>query len=139
MSTKTIQLVSRTNGELTSRKILAAPYEFTIATRAKWEMMIAAEDVTIQAGEFKRITLEEIHLPRDMLVIPCAFSHHAIVSVLKVSAKGGNAPVEKDRIIKYAYIIGQESGTVKSGDLLGVLNVFPIMFTREAKIPVAIE
>ncbi|MCL7411252.1 MAG: DUF22 domain-containing protein [Methanosarcinaceae archaeon] len=138
MSTQIVQVVSRTNGELKSQKVEASPYEFTMATRAKWEMVVSDEDVEIRAGEFKKINVKEIQLQKDMLATPCAFSHHAIASVLKVGSKYGNSLIENDRIIKYAYIIGQETGKVRSGDLLAVLNIFPIMFTREATIPVKV-
>ena len=138
MSTQIVQVVSRTNGELKSLKVKASPYEFTMATRAKWEMVVSDEDVGVREGEFKRINVREIHLQSDMLATPCAFSHHAVASVLKVGSKYGNSLIEEDRIIKYAYIIGQETGKVRSGDLLAVLNVFPIMFTREATIPVKV-
>ncbi|HJH32597.1 MAG TPA: DUF22 domain-containing protein [Methanosarcinaceae archaeon] len=138
MSTEIVQVVSRTNGELKSQKVKASPYEFTMATRAKWEMVISDEDVEVRAGEFKKINVKEIQLQHDMLATPCAFSHHAVVSVLKVGSKYGNTLIENDRIIKYAYVIGQESGMVRHGDLLAVLNVFPIMFTREATIPVEV-
>jgi len=39
--------------------------------------------------------------------------------------------VEVDRTINVAYVIGQESGEINKGDLLSVLNLYPIMFTRE--------
>ena len=135
MSTQIVQVVSRKNGELKSQKVIASPYEFTMATRAKWEMVVSDEDVEIRAGEFKKVNIKEIHLQHDMLATPCAFSHHAIASVLKVGSKDGNTLIEDDRVIKYAYIIGQETGKIRSGDLLAVLNMFPIMFTREATIP----
>lgn len=135
MSTQTVQVVSRKNGELKSQKLKVSPYEFTMATRAKWEMVVSNEDLEIRAGEFKRVSIKEIHLQHDMLATPCAFSHHAVAAVLKVSSKYGNSLIENDRVIKYAHIIGQEAGKVRSGDLLAILNVFPIMFTREATIP----
>jgi len=63
----------------------------------------------------------------------------ALVSVVRVGSGDGVAPVEVDRCIKSAYILAQETGEIKEGDLLGVLNVLPIMFTREAKKPIAIK
>ncbi|MFQ6056113.1 MAG: DUF22 domain-containing protein, partial [Methanosarcinales archaeon] len=50
-----IQLVYRTDEGLKTKKVKASPYEFTIATRAKWEMIIADEDMTIGAGAIERI------------------------------------------------------------------------------------
>ncbi|MDW7731930.1 MAG: DUF22 domain-containing protein [Methanolobus sp.] len=135
MRKEVIQVVSRDNGELVSKKVKAASYEFTIATRAKWEMVISDEDLEIRAGEFKRVNVKEIDLEPDMVAIPCTFTHHAIVSLVKVGAKGGAKPVDSERVIKYAYLLGQENGRVREGDLLAVLNIFPIMFTREALTP----
>ena len=67
--------------------------------------------------------------------MPCAFSHHPLVSVITVGTKKGPAPVETDRIINMAYVLGQESGEIKKGDLLTLLNLYPIMFAREATKP----
>ncbi|MDW7728240.1 MAG: DUF22 domain-containing protein [Candidatus Methanoperedens sp.] len=133
-----VNIVSREDGKINTRKVKASPYEFTVATRARWEMVIADEDVTIGAGKLERVKVKEITVQKDMLAMPCAFTHHALVSVMKVGARGGAAPVETDRVINTAYVLGQESGEIKKGDLLSVLNLYPIMFTREAVMPVCV-
>lgn len=135
-----VNIVSKQDiGTLTS-KIQASPYEFTIATRAKWEMVVADEDMTIGTGKFEKIKIKEIHMQKDTLALPCAFNHHALVSVVKIGGKGGcSAPVEFDRVVDSAYILGIDSGEVRRGDLLAVINVFPIMFTRDASVPVKVE
>ncbi len=133
-----VNVVSRDNGKINRKKVKASPYEFTIATRAKWEMVIADEDVTIGAGKLERVKVKEIKVQKDMLAMPCAFSHHPLVSVVKVGAKKGPAPVETDRVINTAYVLGQEAGEIKKGDLLSVLNLYPIMFTREATQPTVV-
>lgn len=133
-----VNVVFRENGEIKNKKVEASPYEFTVATRAKWEMVIADENVTIGAGKLERVKIKEITVQKDMLAMPCAFTHHALVSVMKVGAKGGAAPVETDRVINTAYVLGQESGEIKKGDLLSVLNLYPIMFTREATRPITV-
>lgn len=135
MKKEVIQVVSRDNGELTSKKVKAAPYEFTMATRAKWEMVISNEDMEIRAGEFKKVNVKDIPIEPDMVALPCTFSHHAVVSLIKVGAKGGAKPVDSERTINAAYVLGQETGRIREGDLLAVLNIFPIMFTREAMVP----
>jgi hypothetical protein len=139
MSTEIIQVVSRKNGELKSTKVEASSYEFTIATRAKWEMIVANEDVDIREGEYKKIPIKEIHVEPDMVAMPCVFSQHAVASVLRIGTKGGSKPVEEERLINKAYILGQETGRIRKGDLLGLLNLFPIMFTREATKPRQVE
>jgi hypothetical protein len=69
-----VNVVSRDNGKVTRKKVKASPYEFTIATRAKWEMVIADEDVTIGAGKLERVKVKDIKVQKDMLAMPCAFS-----------------------------------------------------------------
>jgi hypothetical protein len=138
MKQEIVQVVSRENGDLKCKTINAATYEFTIATRAKWEMVIAAEDVEMRAGEFKKLRVKEIRIEPDMIAMPCTFTHHAVVSLIKVGTDGGAKPVDNERTVTYAYVLGQESGSVHSGDLIAVLNIFPIMFTREAMKPVSI-
>lgn len=134
-----VNIVSREDGELKKKKVEVSPYEFTVATRAKWEMVIADEDITIGAGKLERVKVKEITVQKDMLAMPCAFTHHALVSVMTVGAKGGSAPVETDRVVNTAYVMGQESGEIKKGDLLSVLNLYPIMFTREATMPILVR
>lgn len=133
-----VNVVSRDNGKVKRKKVRASPYEFTIATRAKWEMVISDEDITIGAGKLERVKVKDIKVQKDMLAMPCAFSHHPLVSVVKVGTKEGPTPVEMDRTINMAYVIGQESGEIKKGDLLSVLNLYPIMFTREATKPIQV-
>jgi hypothetical protein len=135
MKEEVVRVVCRDNSELVCKMVKAATYEFTLATRAKWEMVICDEDTDIRAGEFKKVHIKEIYLEPDMVAIPCTFTHHAIASLIKVGTKGGAKPVDNDRIVEYAYILGQETGQVLKGDLLAVLNIFPIMFTREAMTP----
>lgn len=130
-----VNVVTHNNGRVDRTKVKASPYGFTIATRAKWEMIIADEDLTIGAGKLKKVKVKEIVVQKDMLAMPCAFSHHPVVSVIKVKTRDGPSPIETDRIINGAFVLGQEAGEIKKGDLLSVLNLYPIMFTREATIP----
>ncbi|MFH0903824.1 MAG: DUF22 domain-containing protein [Methanobacteriota archaeon] len=133
-----INLVYRKDLKLQTKKVKATPYEFTIATRAKWELVIADEDVAIEPGKLWQIKIKDIKLQKDVLVMPCAFSHHGLASIIKVGTKEGPAPVETDRVINMAYIMGHDSGEIKKGDFLSILNLFPIMFTREATKPVQV-
>ncbi|MDN5310542.1 MAG: hypothetical protein PWP14_1936 [Methanolobus sp.] len=135
MKEEVVRVVCRDNGELVCKNVRAAPYEFTVATRARWEMVICDEDTDIRAGEFKRVNVREIYLEPDTVAMPCTFTHHAFVSLIKVGTKGGAKPVDSERVISHAYVLGQETGQLKKGDLLAVLNIFPIMFTREAITP----
>lgn len=139
MPSEIINVVSRKKGEVVSNKIEASPYEFTIGTQARWEMITSDADLEIRAGEYKKIPIREIILEADSLAIPCVFIYHAMASVINVSSNNSPCLVDEERIIRYAYIFGQATGEIKEGDLLGVLNIFHIAFTREANIPTKIS
>jgi len=134
-----VNVVSCRDGTIKSRKVKVTPYEFTIATRAKWEMVVADEDMTIGMGKLEKIKIKEITVPKDTIAIPCAFNQHPLVSVVKISSSNCPAPVEVDRIVDTAFVLAHESGEIKKGDLLSVLNLYPIMFTREATKPQLIK
>lgn len=139
MASQTIHIVSPTDEGPQRRTVEVAPYEFTIATRAKWEVVVSDEDMTIAKGAFEKIRIREIVIQKDLIALPCSFTNHAIVSVVRVGTGTGAALIETDRHIRIAYILGQETGEIKKGDLLTVLNIMPIMFTREASKPVLIK
>ncbi len=134
-----VNIVTEDGGDVTRSKMRVSPYEFTLATRAKWEAIISDENVVIGEGRVEVVDIEEVLVQRDSLAMPCAFTQHPIVSVLKLGVKGGARSVECDRVIDRAYVTGLQSGEILKGDLLAVINVFPIMFTRVAETPVAIE
>ena len=102
MKQEIVQVVCRENGDIKCKKINAATYEFTIATRAKWEMVIATEDADIRAGEFKKLRVKEITIEPDTIAMPCTFTHHAVVSLIKVGTDGGAKQVDTERTITYA-------------------------------------
>ncbi|MDD1745223.1 MAG: DUF22 domain-containing protein [Candidatus Methanoperedens sp.] len=133
-----INIVTSDNGKIIRKKMKASPYEYTIATRAKWEMIIANDDVTIGAGKFERVRVKDIKVQKDMIAVPCAFNQHPLVSVIKVGTSSGPALMETDRVVNTAFVVGHESGEIKKGDLLSILNLYPIMFTRDATKPVLI-
>ena len=110
-------------------------YEYTIATRGSWKMIVADEDVEFEAGETKPIKIRGTILPRESIVLRCPVSRHGLGYVAALGRGGAPQPVEEEREINYVIFTAFERGKVRSGDLLGVLNVFPIMMVRKAKKP----
>jgi len=127
--------VVKEDGECMPVTVEAAPYEFTIGTRAKWEMVIADEDINVKKGEYTNIKIRPITLHSYVIAIPCTFNQHPIVSTLRVSGPCGPKPVEDARRVERASVLAVEDGEVKKGDLIGILNILPVMFTRNARKP----
>lgn len=110
-------------------------YEYTIATRGAWRVLIADEEVDFNAGEAKKVRIQKTTVPRDTITLGCPISRHALGSIISVGRLGKPQPVENEREIDYAVFHAVEDGKIKKGDIIGVLNVFPIMMVRKAKKP----
>ena len=78
------------------------PYEYTIATRGKWEMIIANEDYRVKAGDVKKIRIKQITLQKDVLAFPCISNRHGLVNVISIGGEGVPRTVECARAPPWA-------------------------------------
>lgn len=121
-----IQLVLGGMNHIERENVSAVPYHFTISTEGKWEMLISARDVEVKKGDVVQIPIKKTVVYENTVSLPCAFCHHALGTVLKVQSEGV-ALVESKRNISNVVFLPILDGMIKKGDLLGVINVFPII------------
>lgn len=82
------------------------------------------------------IKVKKVTVPRVTIIIPCAYYRHGTEFISSVESAGIPRLVEEDRIIDRAMFTAIVDGEIRSGDLLGVINMFiPIMLTRYAERP----
>lgn len=124
-----IQLVLGTRDLIERESLAAAPYNFTISTEGKWEMLVCAEDVEVKKGSVIEISVKETVIQENTVALPCAFCHHAMGAVLKVQHIGV-ALVETKRKITSVIFLPIMDGMIEKGDLLAVINVFPIVLNK---------
>jgi len=124
-----IQLVLGGMDHIERENVSAVPYYFTISTEGKWEMLISAGDVEVKKGEVIQIPVKKTVIHENAVSLPCAFSHHALGTVLKVQSEGV-ALVESERNISSVVFLPILDGMIEKGDLLGVINVFPVIVSR---------
>lgn len=129
-----IRLVLKSEEGIETEDVTAEPYEFMMSALGKWEMLVADEDTRVRKGEISKVMIRDVYISPNTIVLPCAFSHHALGAVIKVQHKG-LVVVEAERHISSVQFMGYEDGTVKNGDLLAVVNVFPITLPEGAKKP----
>lgn len=124
-----IQLVLGSQELIERERVVAVPYNFTISTNGKWEMLIAAEDVEVKKGNIIELMTEETIIEENTVALPCAFCHHALGVVLKARLKG-LALVETSRKVDSVVFLPIMDGTVGKGDLLSVINIFPVIVEK---------
>ena len=124
-----IQLVLGAMDHIERENVSALPYYFTISTEGKWEMLVSAGDLEVKKGDVIQIPIKKTVVYENTVSLPCAFCHHALGTVLKVQSEGV-ALVESKRNISSVVFLPILDGMVEKGDLLGVINVFPIIVSR---------
>jgi len=117
--------VDKRSDEVKRLGIREEAYEWIIRTRARWEPVIAIERVLLKANNVHQISIREIRLAPNELVIPCPVTWNCLGQLLSVGRKGRPQRVEKARVFNYANFLAFKSGEILEGDLLGVLNIFP--------------
>jgi hypothetical protein len=125
----------RETGKLRTEIVDTEDYEFTIATRGSWKMLIADEDVEFEAGEIKPVKIRRTVLPKESIMLRCPVTRHGLGYIAAIGKSGEPQPVEVEREVNYVIFKALEKGKVRKGDLIGVLNVFPVMMVRRAKKP----
>ncbi|MBO8181231.1 MAG: DUF22 domain-containing protein [Archaeoglobus sp.] len=123
------------SGKLKSEIVDTEDYEFTIATRGSWKMLIADEDVEFEPGETKPVRIRRTILPRESIMLRCPVTRHGLGYIVSLGKSGKPQPVEAERELNYVLFRALEKGMIKKGDLLGVVNIFPVMMVRRAKKP----
>jgi hypothetical protein len=125
----------RETGKTKAEIVDTEDYEFTIATRGLWKMLVADEDVEFEAGEIKPVKIRKTILPKESIMLRCPVTRHALGYIASIGRTGEPQPVEEERTLNYVIFKALEKGKIKKGDLIGVLNVFPVMMVRRAKKP----
>ncbi|RLI78703.1 hypothetical protein DRP05_06435 [Archaeoglobales archaeon] len=123
------------DGEIKRVVVDGENYEYTVGTKGAWRMLIADEDKKVEKGKQYKIKVKEVIIPPDSISIPCSCMRNALGFVEATGKFGRPGLIEEGRKIDFVVFTAIEDGEIKNGDLLGVINVFPVMITRFAKKP----
>jgi|Deesub1362A_J573_1020465.scaffolds.fasta_scaffold00082_50 hypothetical protein len=109
--------------------VWAIPYWFVLSTKARWEMVISDEDIRLKKGEVAIISVKEVKIPKNHIIIPHGRTFNPMGCVLKVAHEGLYL-VECERVIDSVIFFALQDYHVRKGDLLDVLQVYPISIRR---------
>lgn len=125
MSYINLVYVDKRSYEVKRLRIQEETYEYLISTRARWEPVIAMENVTLRAHNVHQIRIRQIRLNPNELVVPCPVEWNSLGQLVSIGRRGVPKKVEKERDFDHANFLAFRDGNIMEGDLLGVLNVFP--------------
>jgi hypothetical protein len=113
----------RIKGELIKEKIDVEPYGFQLSPIAEWKIIVPAQDVDVEENKICIIDIKPIEIPENAIVSPLPIMKHALGVLLDLYTPEGPKKVEERKRITQAVFLPVYSGTVRKGELLGVINV----------------
>ncbi len=108
---------------------------FKTADYAYWKLLIADEDTTVEKNKIKLIKIRDVQLPPHTIVSPLSIMRHGLGVVLDVYGEN-TRKIEEEKTLKAVTFLPIDNGTIKRGDLIGVVKVFVVGVSRKKKIEV---
>ncbi len=97
---------------------------FKTGRYAYWKALIARENVELVKGSAFEIPIERINLPPRTMVSPLSIMRHALGTVVDVRMEKMRK-IEEEKRIESAIFLSVSDGTVKKGDVVGIVKVYP--------------
>ena len=124
-------------GKIEEIDVEFVPFGYKMAPVTQWKTLIADEEVCVEKGEPTIIKIKTVEVPENTIVGPLHIMRHALGTVIDVVECGVPGKVEDEKCIRHVLFLPVESGEVKEGDLVGVLNVVFVrtgLFSRLIKL-----
>lgn len=108
----------------------SALVDFQIGTiSGNLRAMIADDDVEVKSGDVTPIKILKVLIPANHLCYMCAYAANGLGHPI-AAGEETPLPISMDRSADYATFVAARDGTIKKGDLLGVLILLPIELTH---------
>ncbi len=92
----------------------------------EWRMLISEEDVKLIPGNSKLIKVRNIEIPPNSIPVPLYGYRPPFGTVLDIFSPGRPRKIEERKIITHALFVPFEEAEIKSGDVIGVINVYSV-------------
>lgn len=126
-------MVYRRKGEVVREKYTLPPYGYRRSPIARWDVVVAAEDVELEENKPVRVKIEEIKIPANTIVYPMQIMRHSDGVLLDLVC---DCPwrVEEGGVVREAIFLPIFDGKIEKGDLLGVINLYSVELSPFEKI-----
>lgn len=122
---KFARLVYEKSGRIIRDGMLIKPFAYRRKPIARWEPLIANENITLRKGEVIEVEVEQLRLEENTIVYPLYIMRHAYGTVVDlIEAK--QAKVENQKTIRKVLFMPVFDGEIRKGQLIGVVNVYNV-------------
>ncbi len=119
-------IVYRVNGEIVRREVTVSPYGYRRSSVARWEPIIADEDVKVERGKPVVVGIKKFKIPPNTILYPMQILRHAYGAVVDLYCDCPPWRVEEGGTIRKAIFLPIDDGEVRRGELLGIMNVYNV-------------
>ncbi len=116
------------------KKVSLTPSAFKMGGIAYWKNLIADQDVEVEKNTISLVKIRPLSLPPNTLASPLAIMRHPLGVSLDVYLSKPARIEETKKIVATAFF-SVEDGVIESGDLIGVVKVFPVSVSATSSIP----
>ncbi|MET1124099.1 MAG: DUF22 domain-containing protein [Archaeoglobaceae archaeon] len=128
-----VNLVTKSDGRVVRREITVEPFGYRRSPVARWEVLIANENVELREGVPTIVKVRPVSVPPNTIIYPMHIMRHAYGTVIDVTCC---APwkVEESGEINDVVFLPIMDGEIREGDLLGILNFYSVELGKLASV-----
>jgi hypothetical protein len=122
---KFARLVYEAPGRVVRDGMLLKPFAYRRKPVARWEPVVAEEDVAVERGKPLEVAVEPLRLEENTIVYPLYIMRHAMGTIIDL-IESKPAKVEAPKTIRKVLFMPVFDGEIKKGQLVGVVNVYNV-------------
>jgi len=103
------------------------PYELNLDPTTFWDLIIANEDKDVKKKKFTHIKIEKLKINSNSLMVPLNIIGHMMGEVVDL------LPSEDNGYMDGVIFLPFKNGTVKKGDVLGIVKIRPSIPVEDRK------
>ena len=121
-----VRLVYRSGEGIIKREITVEPFGYKRSSVARWEVLVADEQKEVETGVPAILRVKRVKVQPNTIIYPLHIMRHAYGTVVDIFCDCPPWKVEEGGEIRKVVFLPIAKGTVKEGELLGVLNFYNV-------------
>ncbi|MBO8182928.1 MAG: DUF22 domain-containing protein [Archaeoglobus sp.] len=129
-----VNVVYRSGKGVIKEEVKVEPFGYRRSLVASWEVLIANEHKKVRFGEPCIVEIKSIEIPKNTITYPLSIMRYAYGTFIDLVPEGPPKKIEEERIINKILFLPISNGEIREGQLLGVINLYPIEIGTLAKV-----
>ncbi len=130
---QSFRIVYREGDKIVRKDVAIRPYGYKRSPIARWEVLVADENINLKAGKTVKVRIREIEVPPNTIVYPLQTMRHSDGVMVDLVCE---TPwkVEEGGKVREAAFLPIFDGNIEKGDLIGVINFYKVEISSLEKV-----